>query len=113
MLRNFEIEKSEWENFKRIVGHGNASATIRNFILSYSEKTDLPEKKLRKEFEILDDEYQKIKKKWEKFKVKIDVLDEKRKVEELAEIKKQEKLKQQFQKLQYETSKKDLWRYAP
>lgn len=110
MLRSFEIEKKDWENFVRIVGHGNASATLRNFILSYGERTDISEKKLRKEYEIVDEEYRKIKSKWERLKKRIEEIDGKRKAEELASIKRQEKEYKKLKDIEYETKKKDLWR---
>lgn len=110
MLRTFEIERKDWENFSRIVGFGNASATLRNFIMSYGEKTDINERKLRKEFEIVDNEHNKVKARWQKLKSKIEEIDEKRKQEELEKIKKEETFKKKMQDIEYETKKKDMWR---
>ena len=110
VLRTFEIEKMDWEYFKRQVGDNNASATIRNFIKSFTDTVDFPEKKLRKEFEIVDEEYKKIKNKWERLKDKIQVIDDKRKQEELKKIKKEETLKKRVAELEHNTLKDELHR---
>lgn len=108
VIRTFEIEKRDWDTFKLTVGDNNASATIRNFITSYGEKNNISEKKIYKEFEIIDEEFKKIKNKWTFLKTKIESIEEKKRIEELERINKEEKEKKKMQDIEYSTAKNNL-----
>lgn len=112
MLVNFHCEKSDYDHFKNIVGNGNAGRTLRNFILSYGEKSDVSEKVLMKQYAQIDEEYKKLKAKHERIKNKVESIETKRKQDEISNLKKQEKELKKFQDIEYEQAKEDGRREA-
>ena len=112
VMKSFDIDKEDWDIFLQQVGWGNASATLRNYIRSYGEKTNISEKKLRQEFDITDEEYKKIKAKWERQKSKIEAIHQKRKQEELEQLAKKEKELDKLRDLKHQQMKEELRRVA-
>jgi len=98
VMRTMQIDAIDWENFKRAVGDRNASATIRNFIKSCDEDATTNEKRLRKELEIIENEYKEIRAKYLKIKEKVESLDKKRKLKELKEIDEQAEIRRDCKK---------------
>jgi len=99
----FFLKDEELIEFKRQVGEGNMSGTLRNYVKSYGEgSSDFKEKRLRKEFEVATENYQKMKAIYERLKAKVEAINAKQKQEEIANIKKKEKEFKKFQDIRHE-----------
>ena len=111
MQVNFNVDKDDWQQFKIVVGENNASSTIRNFIKSYAvEKPNIGEVRLKKEFQLVEEDYLDIKKKRDAMKSKIDKIELERKQKELEDMKKEEEQKKRKQHAVYEAVKDNLHR---
>lgn len=106
----FQVEKTQYDAFISAVGKGNMSTMLRNYIESYSEDSDVSERKLRKELEFLMPKHLKIKQKVDKIEQKLAIFDQKRKQKELEMLKKQKKEFEKLKKIEMETAKKDSTR---
>lgn len=107
---NFNCEEKDLVAFKVEVGYGNVSSVLRNFIKSFSNNEDITEKKLHKELEIIEPQYTEIKTKYFRLREKLEVIEQKRKKDELNRLEALHKEKNKQQKIQGETMKTFLER---
>lgn len=105
---NFQIEKEDYIIFKQKVGDRQASAILRNFIRSYGENETFSEKKIRKELEVLEPEYNKLHSKYYKLKARLEAIEQKRKEEELERLKQEQSEQKKIQDIAQETAKANL-----
>lgn len=107
---NFDMNENDLEIFKQKVGYGNVSKAIRNFILSYAEEDTVKERVMRKKFEILQEQKEKLDLQYNNLKIKLESIDQKKKEEEIQRIEEEAKEKDKLQRIEGATMKANLHR---
>jgi hypothetical protein len=103
IIRLSEIEKKE---FEQKVGKGNMSSAIRQYIKNVATSQDnYRESTLRKKLSYLEDEKKKLDVEYIKIKTKVDDIDEKRKLDEIAKLEAAEKRKKKINDIEGRTMK--------
>ena len=110
---NFHMEKVDYEVFKSRVGDRNVSVTLRNYALSYVESTNLNERKMIKQFEIIDKEKKAQDSRPRALKLKIDKLENDRQLAEIKRLDEEQKERDKMEDIGAQTHKKDLYKLVP
>lgn len=103
------IPDYEHKMFQSKVGPGNMSAAIRQYIKHcIEEEGNEKEKVIRKRFDLIDEEKKKITKEWSKLKSKIDIIEDKKRIEELKVLEEEEQEKKKKSDIKHNTIKTHL-----
>ena len=104
------IEKREYEVFKKFVGIGNVSKTLREYMESYSKSKDKDEIIIRKKLDIAFREKEKIDSEFFELKAQLDAIESKRRLEELKLEEQEQEQNRIVTRVGMETMKKELHR---
>lgn len=109
---NFDIHEYDYMSFQNIVGKGNVSASLRNYVKSTitTGKDNEKEYIIRKKLIKIEEEKRKTDTEYNKLKAKIDIIDMKKKQEEIKKLEDQEKERKKWNKIKGDTMRENLHR---
>lgn len=81
---NFDISEGEYTVFRDLVGRGRVSQSLKGFIRGYANSKDLKEDALRKKFEIIKKEKERIDAEFVLISEQLASIESKRRADELA-----------------------------
>lgn len=109
------MSEYDYMMFKSLVGEGNVSASLRNYIKASISTQDKNSKEpiIRKRFQLIQKDKEKLDKKYSKLKAELDAIDEKRKQQEFKRLEELEKQKEKASKIEGNTLRANLANMIP
>ena len=109
-----QIHETDYLVFKSKVGAGNVSATIRNFITSYTDdKKDLSIAILKRKLPKIEGKFKEAQAEYNAAMAKLKQFEEKQKAKELKELEKAKEIQEEMNMANYRAARQNLDELVP